>query len=88
MTISYTHRPRTIDVNREKLSFKRDPGPGTYESLEMTPSNGRPKLSKNGNVRLSVINKDRRFKPTKNNSPAKIVHSFSKSRRFAAPNPE
>lgn len=75
MTISYTNRPRTSDVNGEKLSYKKVPGPGTYESLEMTPASGRPNLSKNKRVRMSVINKDIRFKPIKSVSPGPNMYN-------------
>ena len=60
--ISYTHRPRTIDVNKKNMSFWNSPGPGKYESIEMTPSNGKFRISKYSNSRLSVIQKDSRFK--------------------------
>ena len=70
MTISYSHRPRTSDFNGDRLSFKKVPGPGSYESLEMTPNSGKPLLSKNRTVKLANIDRDIRFKPLKTKSPA------------------
>lgn len=75
MTISYSHRPKTMDVNKEKLSYLKVPGPGKYQSLEMTPRNGRTSLSKNRNVQLAVINKDKRFKPIKSLTPGPNVYT-------------
>lgn len=63
MSISFTHRPKTIDVNKKKLSYLETPEPGRYDPIPMTPSDGRPRLSKHRTVKLSVINKDTRFKP-------------------------
>ena len=77
MTISYSHRPRTsdLDFNSKRLSYKKAPGPGAYESLDMTPSSGKPKLSKNRKVKLANIDRDTRFKPTKSISPGPNVYN-------------
>ncbi len=52
----------------------------------MTPSNGKPRLSKHRTVKLSVINKDTRFKPIKVNSPGPMVYdtvdNFNKTSRY------
>lgn len=86
MTISFTHRPKTIDVDKQKLSFLETPEPGRYESIPMTPSDGRHQISKHGNVKLSIINKDTRFKPLKNTSPGPMLYdnvdNFNKNSRY------
>jgi hypothetical protein len=86
MTISFTHRPKTIDVNKKKLSFLETPEPGRYESIPMTPSDGRHQVSKHRNVKLSIINKDTRFKPVKNTSPGPMLYdnvdNFNKNSRY------
>lgn len=38
--------------------------------------------------RISLVDNDKIRNHLANNSPAKIVHSFSKSKRFLDPNPE
>ena len=52
------------------MSFWKVPGPGKYESIEMTPENGKFRISKYSNSRLSVIQKDPRFKEEKPKTPA------------------
>lgn len=86
MSISFTHRPKTIDVNAKKLSFLDAPAPGQYESIDMTPKNGKSQLSKHKTVKLAVINKDARFKPLKVNSPGPMLYNtvdnFSKDSKY------
>lgn len=86
MTISFTHRPKTIDINRKKLSYLETPEPGHYDPVPMTPADGRPYLSKHRAVKLSVINKDTRFKPLKANSPGPMLYdtvdNFNKDSRY------
>ena len=73
--ISYSHRPKTIEVNKKNLSFLQAPGPGTYESVEMTPNNGKFRISKYSNNRLSLMYRDKRFKESKSKSPAPNVYN-------------
>lgn len=86
MSISFTHRPKTIDVNTKKLSFLEAPAPGQYESIDMTPKNGKSQLSKHKTVKLAVINKDVRFKPLKITSPGPMLYdtvdNFNKDSRY------
>lgn len=86
MSISFTHRPKTIDVNKKKLSYLETPEPGHYEAVPMTPTDGRPQLSKHRTVKLSVINRDIRFKPLKSNSPGPMLYdtvdNFNKDSRY------
>ena len=35
MNISYTMRPRTVDAIEKNLTYKKDPGPGAYQSIEL-----------------------------------------------------
>jgi hypothetical protein len=52
----------------------------------MTPRDGKPKLSKHRTVKLSVINKDIRFKPSKVHFPGPMDYSnidnFSKDSKY------
>lgn len=86
MSISFTARPKTIDVNKKKLSFLETPEPGHYEPAPMTPRDGRPPLSQHRSVKLSVINRDRRFRPLKDSSPGPMLYdtvdNFSKASRY------
>jgi hypothetical protein len=38
------------------------PGPGNYESPQLNPKDGKFKLSKYSDSKLSIINRDKRFK--------------------------
>jgi hypothetical protein len=84
--ISYTHRPKTIEVNKKNRSFLEAPGPGTYESVELTSSDGKYRISKYSNSRLSVIQKDRRFKEEKFKTPGPSLYgtldSLSKNSKY------
>lgn len=86
MSISFTHRPKTLDVNTRKLSFLDAPAPGKYESIEMTPKNGKSQISKHKTVKLAVINKEVRFKPLKINSPGPMLYdtvdNFNKDSKY------
>ena len=52
------------------MTFWKAPGPGKYESIEMTPSNGKFRISKYSNSRLSVMYRDERFKDNKPATPS------------------
>ena len=88
--ISYSNRPRTIDVNKKNMSYWKAPGPGQYESIEMTPSNGKFRISKYSNSRLSFINHDSRFKEEKPKSPApnsyNSIDELSKTSKYLLSN--
>lgn len=73
--ISYTHRIRTIEVNKKNLSYLKAPGPGEYESIDMTPANGKFRISNYSNGRLAKICQDRRFKESKGMSPSPLSYS-------------
>ena len=62
MTTSYTARSKTLDVVAKNLSYLSNPGPGNYETIELFPKNGRHKLSRFNDTKLSVINNEKRFK--------------------------
>ena len=49
-------RAKTVDFNGDRLSFKKVPGPGTYEDVNLTPREGRFKISKFGDTKLAKIN--------------------------------
>ena len=62
-TSSYSVRARTVDFNGDRLSYKKVPGPGTYEDINLTPKGGRFKISKFGDTKLAKINSNTpRFK--------------------------
>ena len=37
MTVSYTMREKTKDFIEEKMTHKKDPGPGTYQEVNLEP---------------------------------------------------
>lgn len=86
MTISFTHRPKTIDVNRKKLSYLEAPDPGQYEHAQMMPADGKINLSKHRTAKLAVIDREARFKPIKSNSPGPMLYetvdNFNKTSRY------
>lgn len=52
---SYSIRMKTSDFNGDRLSYKQNPGPGTYQDMELRPANGKLNLSKFQNTRLASI---------------------------------
>ena len=59
-------RSRTIDINTKKLSFKANPGPGTYEDFNLDPKTGRFMVSKFSDAKYCKINPNTpRFENTK-----------------------
>lgn len=50
--------PKTIDYNGDKLSYKKNPGPGSYEELNMIPKTGRFTISKFRSSKYGKINKE------------------------------
>ena len=79
---NYSIRARTADFDGDRLSFKKSPGPGSYETPEMSPKTGRFRISKFGDSKLSKINpSSQRFKEVKNSpGPSDYVRqdAFSK----------
>lgn len=66
MNQSYTMRPRTLDFIGEKLTYKKNPGPGSYTEIDMDPKTGRFTVSKFSDAKFSKINpKTPRFQPIK-----------------------
>jgi hypothetical protein len=67
------------------LSYLKTPGPGKYESLELNPKNGKFKISKFSDSKLTVIGKEKRFKPlhtTPGPLDYKAVDNFSDRGKF------
>jgi len=68
----------------------KTPGPGSYESIDMTPSNGKFRISKYSNSRLSAIQKDKRFKEPKPSSPSptayRSIDNINKTSRYILSN--
>ena len=66
------------------------PGPGSYESVDLTPSNGKFRISKYSNSRLSVIQKNKRFKDVKPSSPGptayRSIDNINKDSRYLLSN--
>lgn len=58
---SYTIRAKTIDLIDRKLSFKKGPGPGDYEAVELNSTILRTKVSKYKGPKLGVGMKAPRF---------------------------
>ena len=63
---SYSMRKKTGDFTGDHLSFKKVPGPGTYQDISLTPKGGRFKISKFGDTKLAKIHPNTaRFKDEK-----------------------
>ena len=75
MLVSYTLRSKTLDVNAKRLTYLAVPGPGSYQSVELNPQNGRFELSKYSDSKLSVINKAARFQKQKKKQPGPATYS-------------
>lgn len=66
MTISYTMRKKTDDFIGDKLTYKKNPGPGEYEDINLEPESGRFKISKYSDTKFAKINsKPPRFQDAK-----------------------
>lgn len=55
-TISYSLRPKTSDFDGDRLSYKKAPGPGQYNTIDLNPNDGRFKLSKLNDTKFCKIN--------------------------------
>ena len=53
--------PKTIDFVGDNLTYKSNPGPGAYESIEMEPKSGKILVSKFGGTQFGMMNKTARF---------------------------
>lgn len=57
---SYTIRSKTIDMIDKNLTYRRDPGPGTYEAVDLDPKN-KTKVSRFKGAQLGIISRKTRF---------------------------
>ena len=74
MTISYSIRPKTKDFIGDKITFKQNPGPGSYQDIDLEPQSGRFKLSKFSDTKFAKINsKPPRFQDAKD-SPGPLSY--------------
>lgn len=65
-TISYTMRPKTQDVIKKNLTCWKNPGPDTYQSIDLEPKAGRFIVSKYSDTKFAKINpKTERFSKIK-----------------------
>lgn len=53
--VKYSLRNKPKDFIAEKLTYKKSPGPGAYETINMDPESGRFKLSKYGDCKFAKI---------------------------------
>ena len=53
---SFTMRPQTIDFIEAKKTYKKNPGPGDYQTVDMEPKTGRFVVSKFGDSKFAKIN--------------------------------
>ena len=59
-------RMKTPDFDGDRLSFKANPGPGSYEDIDLGPKNGRFRVSKFGDTKFAKFNPNtKRFKDLK-----------------------
>lgn len=56
MVESFTMRPKTLDFIGEKLTYKKNPGPGSYNEVDLDPKTGRFTVSKFSDAKFSKIN--------------------------------
>ena len=49
-------RPQTLDFIGQKLTYKKNPGPGSYQQVDMDPKFGRFTVSKFGDSKFAKIN--------------------------------
>lgn len=75
MSVSYSLRSKTLDVVAKNLSYLQVPGPGSYQSVELNPADGRFGLSQYSDSKFSVINKAQRFRKEKEKMPGPATYS-------------
>lgn len=73
-TISYTHRAKTVDVIAKNLSFLETPAPNQYKSVELNPKDGKFRISRFSDTKLSVIGKGKRFNNSKEINPSPATY--------------
>lgn len=83
MTISFSLRPKTYDFLEEKMTYKNNPGPGSYQDIDLDPESGRFKVSKYSDTKFAKINaKPPRFQDAKDSpSPLSYLEGDSMSTR-------
>lgn len=76
-------RPKTIDYNDKKLTYKQNPGPGSYVDYDLAPKSGRFTISKFSDFKLAKINsKTPRFQDAKEGpGPSSYVEGENLSNR-------
>lgn len=74
MNISYTMRPKTVDMIDKNLTYKKDPGPGTYQSIELEPKTGRFVVSKFGDSKFAKITDLGQRFPIAKDSPGPLTY--------------
>ena len=55
MTISYSIRTKNKDFVEDKITFKTNPGPGTYQDVDLEPKSGRFSVSKYSDSKCAKI---------------------------------
>ena len=74
MTIGYSIREKTHDFIEDKLTYKKNPGPGEYQDINLEPESGRFKISKYSDTKFAKINsKPPRF-PEAKDSPGPLSY--------------
>jgi hypothetical protein len=53
--LSYTARPKPVDMIETNLTYKQSPGPGAHAEVEMNPRSGRFAVSKYNDSKFSTI---------------------------------
>lgn len=53
--VKFSLRKKPMDFIEEKLSYKNNPGPGSYEAIDLDPKSGRFKVAKYGDSKFSKI---------------------------------
>ena len=56
MSESFTIRPKTRDFIEDKMTYKKNPGPGDYQAVDMDPKTGRFAVAKYGDTKFAKIN--------------------------------
>ena len=57
--------PKVRDFNATHLTFKSNPGPGSYDELDMEPKTGKFRVSKFTDSKYGKVNKAPRFENEK-----------------------
>ena len=83
MPVSFTMREKTIDFIEEKMTNKKDPGPGAYQEIDLEPKEGRFKVAKFSDGKFAKINaKPPRFSDAKDSpGPLSYIEGDSMSTR-------